>query len=1104
MSDCTKCGKPNRPEAKFCKWCGEAIVSASPFADFIGKKDIEQAFTEFKAKVAAQQQFASMGIKVGLDSLVLGDPGSGKSFIAHKLADIILQARVVSKPPKVIDAADWDDFAGDFEENITKEKDGILLITNAQKLLPKGNTASDVNKLDKLFARMKQSEGIPIVILAGSRNELASFFADNKEPAGLFEFRFDLPSFSIDDLTRLALEILGKKYGIKNINPDAAERLGAHFNWICRQEGNSYSNGRLSENVAEKLAVRIVQRGGKSLEPTDIPDKEIFIPKTEEEILAEMESLIGMNSVKEELKAIIRTVKKRKEKGMKEKLITDHYRFLGNAGTGKTTFARKFGEILASIGALPTGHFVEVAGKDLIASVVGGSEEKVEKAVEKAMGGVLFIDEAYGLNDEHFGKAALTKLLPIVENRRGDFVCIIAGYDRDMDALMRMNQGLTSRFNVAINFPDYKPQELMDIFLMNLRKNSYDTSFKLADGVMDRLLKVFEKMYLRRGDSFGNAREVRNLFEDAVKKYGLREGTPGFVEDELIYADIVGEDSKEITVEEVMGELDKFIGMDNVKREIRKIAEDLAAEQKMIELGFGEASVKTVNIVLTGNPGTGKTTVARTFGKLFKALGVTSSDKVVEKLPKDIISGFVNQSDKKMDEAINEAMGGVLFLDEAYDLEPMDSTGASTSQEGKKAVAALLGRMENDKGKFVVVCAGYRNKMETWMNSNDGLRSRFTHWIHIDDYSADELLKIYESILGSKQMSGLKLADDTARERALRMFETMISMKDEKFGNAREARKAAEQTREKKNARLRNIPYEQWTEELVTTVIADDVPYKEPEKVSAEKCLEELDALVGLSSVKKAMHDLIDTINAETIVAQKQGRKPVLPEAGHYLFLGNPGTGKTTVARIMGRIFNSMGLLPRADVLETTKRDFVGRFLGDTEALTAAVVKKAMGGVLFIDEAYTLADSFGSGSGYGDIALQSLVDLLENNRGRFVCIAAGYTREMQDFLNSNSGFKSRFPDTNWITFEDYTPDELYQIFLINAKKKGFTVDPDAENFIRGRLTAMYNNRGHDFGNGRSARNLFDEISRRTSARVMKDPDSYSAEEMKTIKMEDVL
>ena len=1079
-------------------------MSASSHKGLIGKDSIVGELDRLDARLKVAGTMTKGGARLGMDCLVLGDSGTGKNFVARLLADKMLASGVIKLPPKIVDAADWAEFAGEFDDNIGKLKDGVLVITNAQKLVPTSR-ATDVIQLDKLFHRMRTTEGAPVLILCGTLNDLSDFLEHNPDVHRLFEFEFKLESFGVQELTQLTTELLEEKYGLK-ADDDLPAQLKAHFTWYMRQPDLGHNNGHLAERVAESLSVSAAIRGGKTVSAQDVNPRECFIPKSEDEILAELDNYIGLQSVKDQIRAIVKTVKDNKERGVAaNKLITDHFLFTGNPGTGKTTFARKLGEVLASIGALPTGQFVEIEAKSLLGQWLGHTEENVRKAVNKAMGGVLFIDEAYALSQSTaatggggFGVDAINTLLPILENRRGEFVCIMAGYTKEMGEFVRTNPGIPSRCNVTIEFPDYNAKELEQLFRMFLKRNDYRTVFTLDPEADEMLPKVCEKMYLKRTDTFGNAREVRNLFDNAVKNASAR-GEKGGV---FTYADIAGEDAvKGVSVEQVMKELDGFVGMKAVKEAIQRIAKEIAVQQRLIELGEAGEGLTKFNFILTGNPGTGKSTVARTFGKIFKALGVTSTDRITEKTPKDIISTYKGESAKQMNAAVNEAMGGVLFLDEAYDIEPMDAAGQSTSFEGHDAIQALLTRMENDAGKFVCICAGYPKEMETFLNSNPGLKRRFSHFIHIDDYTAEELLEIYERAAKAKKYN-FTLADDAARMKALNMFQNMVAMKDEKFGNAGEAMKKVAETKTNINNRIAGIDPANWTPEVLASVrlaYADDIPYEEPEKISIEKCLAELNKLIGLDGVKASLTKLAHTINNEIESARVENRRPEIP-LGHYLFLGNPGTGKTTVARLMGQILYSMGALPSPKLVEVGIADLKGRYTGDSEAITKHIIDSAMGGILFIDEAYQLAGN----DDFCKSIMNVLLTRLENDRGKFVCIAAGYSYEMQAFIQSNSGIPSRFPERNWITFEDYNPEELFQIFMIYARKFGYTLDPLAENAVKAKLTLMYNNRDRTFGNGREARNLFDDVKSNLAGRLADEGGTHTPEERKTITMEDVL
>ena len=225
--------------------------------------------------------------------------------------------------------------------------------------------------------------------------------------------------------------------------------------------------------------------------------------------------------------------------------------------------------------------------------------------------------------------------------------------------------------------------------------------------------------------------------------------------------------------------------MDSVKKKIRKLATKLDMDKKMQERGFGNAELTNVHIVITGNPGTGKTTVALKLGEIFKAIGLLPTSKVVEKERKDLLSSYQNETAKVVDKACDEAMGGILFIDEAYTLTAIDKAG-NQDKSGQEAVEALMTRMVKDAGKFVVICAGYRNQMEEFINNaNLGFKRRFTTFLHIEDYTASQLVDIF---IHNANKQGLTLTDE-AKERLIKKVIQMVDSKSENFGNAGEMSK---------------------------------------------------------------------------------------------------------------------------------------------------------------------------------------------------------------------------------------------------------------------------------------------------------------------------
>jgi len=264
--------------------------------------------------------------------------------------------------------------------------------------------------------------------------------------------------------------------------------------------------------------------------------------------------------------------------------------------------------------------------------------------------------------------------------------------------------------------------------------------------------------------------------------------------------------------------------------------------------------------------------------------------------------------------------------------------------------------------------------------------------------------------------------------------------------------------------------------------------------------LAELDGMIGLTSVKKAMHQFVEREQAKQRLRQ-EGYETDDRITRHMLFLGNSGTGKTTVARLIGKIFKALGVLKKGQFVEANPDSLVAKYLGQTAPKTRAQVEEALDGVLFIDEAYGLAAQRGGTYNYGQKAIETLVPMLENYRDRLVVIFAGYTRQMQDFMATNPGLQSRIPKT--IEFPDYTGDEMLLIFLYfcRTNKPVYICPPDVERAVRDRLHRMYETRTGNFGNGRDVRNLFEAMVGLQQVRLVRE--DLQGEAMVTFALSDL-
>ncbi len=250
-----------------------------------------------------------------------------------------------------------------------------------------------------------------------------------------------------------------------------------------------------------------------------------------------------------------------------------------------------------------------------------------------------------------------------------------------------------------------------------------------------------------------------------------------------------------------------------------------------------------------------------------------------------------------------------------------------------------------------------------------------------------------------------------------------------------------------------------------------------PEKPDLDQLMAELDGLVGLEQVKKDVKSMMNLVKVRQL--RKDAGLPVPPLSLHMVFMGNPGTGKTTVARLIGGLYAAIGALSKGQLIEVDRSGLVAGYVGQTAIKTQEVISSALGGVLFIDEAYSLAS--GGENDFGREAIETVLKAMEDHRDELVVIVAGYTGPMEKFLSSNPGLESRF--NKYIFFEDYDGDELNAIFHLQCKKNGYELDEEAEAYSKEFFTGLYRDRDENFGNGRDVRNQFEDMVVRQANRV---------------------
>ncbi len=561
----------------------------------------------------------------------------------------------------------------------------------------------------------------------------------------------------------------------------------------------------------------------------------------------------------------------------------------------------------------------------------------------------------------------------------------------------------------------------------------------------------------------------------------------------------------DITVDEAMAELDSMIGLTAVKDQIRSIAASIEAARRRALAGYGTEKPMQ-HLVFLGPPGTGKTAVARIIAKIFYAFGLLDTPAVVEAQRADLVGEYLGATAIKTNELIDSALGGVLFIDEAYSL--VNEGDGQGDRFGNEAVQALLKRAEDDRDDLVIILAGYERQMEGFLASNPGLTSRFATRVKFPGYSPAELLSLADLAMERRG----EVLDPDARPVLWRMLEDVGRRRlADDLGNARFVRSLLEKAGRARDVRVMSADAEPSSADLVTLRGVDLTrAFSElttrfrgyGETPTLESALAELDALIGLEPVKRQVHE----IAAQLRVARLRDRQGLAsqPPARHFVFTGPPGTGKTTVARILGRIFAALGLLVRPSVVEAHRADLVGEHLGATAIKTNKLVDSALGGVLFVDEAYSLYnEGYSGGDAFGSEATATLLKRAEDDRDRLVIVLAGYTADMDRFLRSNPGLASRFSVR--IGFPSYTPAELSAIAEVIARQAGDSFDPDARPVLEQIFSqACADGRIDELGNGRFARSLYERGCACRDMRVAHLGEEASAADLTTVAAADLL
>lgn len=776
--------------------------------------------------------------------VLMGKPGVGKTTIARLIGQIFYNEGILAKGITI--EVGKDDFVSDHvggTVNKTRSKvedaqDGVLFIDDAYSLYDKSDEHNySKEAIDTLVRMMTDPRYRFCLIMAGYPGIMEKLWEMNEGLKSRFD---DENIITIEDYKPDLLQ----KIFVKNCEND-----GYHFiedkkkeehldlelffkNLYNQRNRFEFANARTVINLANNVKARCNLRdvNAKCILKDDFGDYQKYFIKRDissiDEIYEQIDSYVGMDHIKKlfrEVQADVVYVADCKKRGIIPQEKAEHFIFSGNPGTGKTTMGKMMGEFFHVIGALGGSETYFVDASEIIGTHVGESAENINRIMKTAMdkNQLLYIDEAYQISDSLYGKEVMGAMMTKMTENVGQFKVVFGMYSEKVEEFLKTNPGMSSRIKV-VEFPDYTPEQLLEIFDRTVKAQG----FNINNEAHERVKMILKRKYDTRGKDFANAREVINIFNDMRRNIQKRlwSETGISASDASRYEFMLEDIPQNLlnmvedlvhpkTLEEIMEELNQQIGMSELKDIVKKKRIDIEYARK---IGNAE-NLRPGYYFFLGNPGTGKTTGAELFAKCLHKLGVVKTNKFIKCTAKDLIAGYVGQTDKKTSEVLEKSRNGVLFIDEAYMLAGSDHGENSFKNEALTEIVAFMDNPENRK-TCCIIMAGYEKDMSALYSSNEGMRSRIEP-IHFSDYTAEEAFDIFALFC---KKGGYKMADGV-RENYLHLFEKLKAGKY--YANGRTARTVFEKTLE--NLRHRVVSGDVSVEDAKCIVLDDLLDEKE-------------------------------------------------------------------------------------------------------------------------------------------------------------------------------------------------------------------------------------------------------------------------------------
>lgn len=753
---------------------------------------------------------------------------------------------------------------------------------------------------------------------------------------------------------------------------------------------------------------------------------------------------------------------------------TRHYGYLftGNRGTGKRSSAKKLFEALKAIDP-EVNTWMEIPAAQLFDPSNGFAS--INDTLSENRRSMIYISDAEDLSMKGLLSQTGIEILATKLKTEPTVTVVLSGRRDELIQLVNSCQAAKDTFIYKFHFDDFKPEALVKIAAEYAESHGY----RFTEGALHELFNYFSYEYKMRGSEFGNIHLVHHTVDDVILPALIQR----MVNDEQVEGD--KEEATTITTDDIpkvrhrdpkkaIERLESLVGLENIKKSIMAHASLVNLNKRRMELGLFN-HMPPMHMVFTGNPGTGKTTVAELIGEIYYGMGVLSSGHLVEVDRSKLVGQFIGDTEKNTLNAIKSAAGGVLFIDEAYNLFVEDQ---DRHDFGHRVIETLLTYLSMEQTNMIVILAGYTIEMEHLLQSNPGLKSRFSYIFHFNDYTPEQLMKIGGFVMKKEQYEITPEAEKKLTQYVINAY----SNKDEHFGNGRFiTRLLTTKIIPNVSDRLYNMDPNSITAKDLVTITEADVPDIEDRRkmlswdsAIIDNALEHLNELAGLEYVKKALNEYVVMLRANFV-----NKTPMTGSHMTWHFLGNTGTGKSTVAEILCHIMQGAGLLPTNHFSILNIEEFANA--NNPTAIIEKALLKATDGMLFLD-----LDS----PNYKNYNMDFLQFWIEDKRKELnmnVAVVIARTNNDSDAVARNLIQHGVVPSNHILVFEDFKPAELKNVFLYLLKKQfGLNITPDAKEVIDNCIEQMSQKRQNFAVNARTMQLLASTVAQIAQLRIFRD------------------